>query len=364
MKRILCVYGTRPEIIKMVSVIRALRAKPGVECRVLNTGQHREMVAELEPIFGIEPDFRFNVMRKNQSLNELVGRVLEAFAGLLASFRPDIVIVQGDTSTVFAVGVACFHEGIPVAHVEAGLRSFDIRSPFPEEFNRKTISQFASYNFAPTERACGNLLDEGVAREKIWVTGNTVIDAIRTILEGKIIREKLVTGKRQILVTAHRRESFGMGIRNICASVKQVLDRHSDVQFLWPVHPNPNVRDTIYRELDGQVRVCLSEPLDYLGLLQAMQESALIWTDSGGIQEEAPTFRKPVLILREVTERPEVVEAGFGRLVGTEVKSIVRETGRLLDDPAEYQARIAGQNPFGDGKAGERIAGILVEGSP
>ena len=352
---ILAVYGTRPELIKMAPLILALK-KRGERVKILNTGQHREMLVELEQLFGISPDFSFEVMKKNQDVNHVVSAIMEKVGDLLKEESIRLVMVQGDTATVLATAMAAYYSKVKIAHVEAGLRSFDMNHPFPEEFNRKVVSMIADYNFAPTEQSYQNLINEGVDTKKVFITGNTVIDAL-SILKGKL--KKGSPAKKRILVTAHRRENHEVGIRNICQAILKILENRDDIEFVWPVHPNPNVKDTVYSLLSNQKSVLLCEPLGYLDLLTIMNESYLIWTDSGGIQEEAPSFKKPVLILREVTERPEVISSGFGCLVGVDVNKIIEQTVLLLDSEIEYTKRISGQNPFGDGNACNKIIEII-----
>ena len=355
MGSILAVYGTRPELIKMAPLILSLKKK-GEAVKVLNTGQHRDMLIELEHLFGVFPDFSFDVMKANQDVNHVVSAIINKVSVLLKEESTRLVIVQGDTATVLAAAMAAYYSKIKIAHVEAGLRSFDMNHPFPEEFNRRVVSMIADYNFAPTEQSYQNLINEGVPSDKVFITGNTVIDAL-SILKGKL--KKGESNKKRILVTAHRRENHEGGIRNICHAILKILEDRDDIEFIWPVHPNPNVKNKVYDLLSNQASVTLSQPLGYLELLSVMNESYLIWTDSGGIQEEAPSFKKPVLILREVTERPEVVSSGFGILVGSNTQEIIKQTLLLLDSEKEYAMRISGANPFGDGMASEKIIKII-----
>lgn len=350
--KIFVVYGTRPELIKLAPLILALKKIDRVELTVISSGQHKEMLTSLEEIFDIEADVSFSIMAENQSINSVVSKIIDLMDGLINKLSPDLVFVQGDTATVLATAMACYYSKVKVAHIEAGLRSFNMNHPFPEEFNRRTVSIFADYNFAPTQLSMENLLNEGVPSEKVIVTGNTVIDALN------ILKERLgtrTTDKKIILVTAHRRENHESGIMSICEAIQEILNLRNDVSFIWPVHPNPNVKKVVKSQLSGLDNVQLLEPMDYIELLKTMQSSYLIWTDSGGIQEEAPTFKKPVLILREVTERPEVIDSGFGRLVGTKREAIVEETLKLLNDSAHYISSTSGKNPFGDGKAVDLI---------
>ncbi len=358
MKKFIVTYGTRPELIKLVPLIYELRKSSSVRTIVVNTGQHIDMLKPLEKFFEITPDYELNVMQPNQTINKTLSAVLLKIEDLFIQIKPDLVFIQGDTSTVLATGMACFNMGINVAHVEAGLRSFDLTQPFPEEFNRKVVSLFAQYNFAPTELSKNNLIAEKIAKEKIFITGNTVIDTIQIIAE-KIKISKDVNPNK-ILITAHRRENHGEGMLNICKAIKEIIKLKNDVEFVWPVHSNPNVKLVVELELKNLKQVKLLPPLDYFDLLQHMANSKIIWTDSGGIQEESPYFKKPVLILRNITERPEVVSAGFGVLVGTNVERIVEETTKLFSDPNYYNSLTTGQNPFGDGNAAKKIIDIIT----
>lgn len=359
MKRIAIVYGTRPELIKLVPLILKMREHPLISLCIINTGQHMEMVAEIERSFGIIPDHNLDIMQHNQSLTDILVKVATAIESVIKENQFDLMIVQGDTSTASTVATTCFYNKLEVAHVEAGLRSFNMMEPFPEEFNRKLISLIANYNFAPTHHASDNLIKEGVTPEKIYTVGNTIVDMVQ-MLKGMPGYSELSIQKRKILITAHRRENHGDGIRNICEAVKTVSQEYPDVLFTWPVHPNPNVFEMVTNELGHVKNVLLTKPLNYLALAKELNESYLIWTDSGGIQEECPSFKKPVLILRNVTERPEVVESGFGIIVGTDIEKIVKTTIELLNDESLYKTMISGSNPFGDGKTSEAIIKILT----
>lgn len=361
MLKITVVYGTRPEIIKLAPVIRELNKYNSLIIQLVNTGQHLEMVQEAEKMLGLKGDFRFNIMKKKQTLNDILINVLSHMTKYVEEEKPDIVVVQGDTTTVLAAGICCFNLGIRLAHVEAGLRSNDLSQPFPEEFNRRVISIFAEYNFVPTERSKKNLLKEGVNSNKIYLTGNTIVDAVNWTIENYSISGNNQPGSRNILITAHRRENHGLGMENICKAVLNISSRYPDITFNWPVHPNPNVRDIVHLKLKGLPNVRLMEPLNYPDLIQLMHQSWLIWTDSGGIQEEATALKKPVLILRELTERPEVVDSGFGIIVGTDIAKIVTATENLLLNPKKYNKMISGPNPFGDGTAAKQIAEILCK---
>ena len=359
------VFGTRPEAIKLAPVIDALRQRPEVALRIVSTSQHRELLQQALEVFAITPDIDLSVMQPGQTLEELTVRVLPAMQKTLAAERPDVLIVQGDTTTVFVASLAAFYQQIPVAHVEAGLRSHNNYNPFPEELNRRLTSAMAALHFAPTELARKNLLAENVPASHVFVTGNTVVDALHTIARSKTFAQTKVPidakGKRLILVTLHRRESFGGALKDMCGALRTITARHPDVQVVIPVHRNPAVKDTVLDELSSVERVALLEPLDYVSFLRTMEASTLVLTDSGGVQEEAPVFGRPVLVLRDTTERQEAIDAGVARLVGTRGDDIVRYASRLLDDPSEYAAMSKGASPFGDGHAAERIADLLVK---
>lgn len=362
---ILTVLGTRPEVIKLAPVIRELKQK-GIPSKVCLTGQHREMLYPFVEFFDLCIDHDLAVMKPAQDLYHITTEVLLGLRQILRSERPDAVMVQGDTTTTFAAALAAFYEKIPIAHVEAGLRTGDKRNPFPEEMNRRLTDHLADWLFAPTARAQRNLLAESLPTERIYVTGNTVVDALQMILRDRRFREleppiHIPAGHRVLLVTAHRRESFGEKLEGICGALRQIVERQSDVEIVYPVHMSPQVQGPVYRILDGVERVHLLEPLQYLPFLKLMQQSHLILTDSGGVQEEAPTLAKPILVLRDVTERPEGIEAGVAKLVGTDENCIVAETQRLLDDPIEYERMVAQENPYGDGRAAQRIVQVLRE---
>jgi UDP-N-acetylglucosamine 2-epimerase (non-hydrolysing) len=366
-RRILVVFGTRPEAIKLCPLVRTLAARGGeFEVRTCVTGQHRAMLDQVLGAFCVSPDYDLDLMRPGQALGRTVARILEGMEHVLLEEKPDIVVVQGDTNTTFAAALAAFYEGYPVAHVEAGLRTGNKRSPFPEEMNRLLTTRLASLHLAATEWAADNLRTEGVAEESIVVTGNTVIDAalhIRAQLEsGALPRPewpRLDPAKKTVLVTAHRRESFGAGFERICQALKALASR-DDVHIIYPVHRNPNVLDPVREALSGQDGIELVEPLEYVPFVDLMSRCYLILTDSGGIQEEAPSLGKPVLVMRENTERPEAIEAGTALLVGTQVERIVGEATRLLDDPERYDSMARRHNPYGDGKACQRIADELA----
>ena len=370
--RVLSVFGTRPEAIKMAPVVLRLAEHPGFEARVCVTAQHRSMLDSVLEDFAIRPDFDLDVMRERQSLCGIAARVLDGLQGVLESFRPERVLVHGDTTTTLAASLAAFYNRVPVGHVEAGLRTGNLEAPWPEEANRKITAVVTDLHFAPTERARRALLAEGVAPEKIHVTGNTVIDALllareklrRDVRLAQRIAERfafLDPSRRLVLVTGHRRESFGLGFENICRALAELARRHADIEILYPVHLNPNVREPVFRILGALPAVHLIEPVEYLPFVHLMDRAHLIVTDSGGIQEEAPALGKPVLVMREVTERPEAVEAGTVRLVGTDFARIVEETSRLLTDPAAYRRMATAINPYGDGRAAERIERALEQ---
>lgn len=369
--RLLSVFGTRPEAIKMAPVVKALSADNDVESLVCVSGQHREMLDKVLLDFGIVPDVDLDIMTKNQTLHDTTSKIVSRLQPVLAKLRPDTVLVHGDTATTLGATLASYFAQIPVGHVEAGLRSGDLYAPWPEEGNRRATGSMARYHFAPTSGARKNLLCENVPSENIVVTGNTVIDALFLAIEkleaDPALRASIAAKfrsldprKRLILVTAHRRESFGAGIENICRAILDLSERNPDVQFMYPMHPNPSVRKPVTELLSGSNNVILTEPLDYLPFVYLMKRSYLILTDSGGIQEEAPSLNKPVLVLRETTERPEALAAGAIRVVGTDPISIIMETERLLQDATHYRAMSQVNNPYGDGAAAQRILGHLL----
>lgn len=353
---ILCVVGTRPEVVKMAPVVLALRRNGSWRVQVLATAQHRDMLDQALRMFGIVPDLDLDAMRPNQTLAALTARLMTGLDACLERQRPALVLAQGDTTTVMTAALACFYRRVHFAHVEAGLRTHDLRYPWPEEMNRVLAGRLAALNFAPTETARANLLREGVPAERIKVTGNTVIDALHLMARKNIaLGVDIPADRRLILVTAHRRENFGAPMASICAAIRQLAERHSDLHFLFPVHPNPNVRQLAHRQLGALPQVSLCEPLDYGAFVTAMKKAWLILTDSGGVQEEAPALGKPVLVLREETERPEAVREGVVELVGTEQNRIFRRASALLEDAAAYRRMAKGASPYGDGYAAERI---------
>ena len=365
--KVLFVFGTRPEAIKMAPVIKELRKYPDrFETKVCVTAQHRQMLDQVLTLFGIVPDYDLNVMQDSQSPTQVAATVLSKLEPVLKTEQPDWVLVQGDTTTVVAASLAAFYARVKVGHVEAGLRTFDKYQPFPEEINRRVASVVADLHLAPTQRARQNLLREGVPDEAICVTGNPVIDALNMVanLPYESTRGPLRDvpwEKRLILVTAHRRENFGKPLEQICLALREIAQTYADdVHIVYPVHLNPNAEEPAHRILGNVAGVTLTEPLDYLPLVYLMKRATLVLTDSGGIQEEAPGLGKPVLVLRELTERPEAVEAGTVQVVGTETQTIVRETARLLDDRTEYARMAHAVNPYGDGHASERIVAALT----
>jgi UDP-N-acetylglucosamine 2-epimerase (non-hydrolysing) len=344
----------------MAPLIQALATDPNFESRVLATAQHRQMLDQVLDVFGIKPDLDLNVMRPNQTLTGLTARLLVDLDDALDREIPDLVLAQGDTTTVMTTALACFYRKIPFGHVEAGLRTGDLANPFPEEMNRVVAGRLARWHFAPTQSARQNLLREGVDPESIHVTGNTVIDALLSVASRRPeIGIPIDPAKRLLLVTVHRRENFGKPFREICAAIQQLTEANPDIEVLYPVHPNPNVHDVAEKLLGGRPRITLCPPLDYLPFVGAMQRSYLILSDSGGVQEEAPALAKPVLVLRNETERPEAVEAGVVKLVGPVCERIVAEAQQLLDDQAYYQSLARGISPYGDGKAAGRIIAVL-----
>jgi len=362
--KVLSVFGTRPEAVKMAPVVKLLKETADIESRVCVTAQHRQMLDQVLDLFNITPDYDLDLMRENQSLSQLSASIFTNLEPVLTECKPDWVLAQGDTTTVAITSLLCYYHKIKFGHVEAGLRTHDKWQPFPEEINRRIAGAVADLHFAPTEWSKNNLLKEGVDPNIIKVTGNTVIDALQFVskrAEPKEIADltnKLATSKL-ILVTAHRRENFGEGMENICKALLD-LSKEKDVQIVYPVHLNPNVQEPVNRLLKNVENITLLPPLDYLPLVHLMKHSTLILTDSGGIQEEAPAFGVPTLVLREVTERPEGVEAGTVKLVGTETSRIKEEAKRLLDDEAEYQKMSKAANPYGDGHASERIIQALL----
>lgn len=371
-KKILTVFGTRPEAIKMAPLVYALAADDRFDAKVCVTAQHREMLDQVLDLFDIEPDFDLNIMKAEQTLNDVTASILVGLKPVLEVFNPDIVLVHGDTATTFSAALAGYYQQIKVGHVEAGLRTGNIYSPWPEEANRKLTSAIANYHFAPTSGSKENLLREGVHEKDVLVTGNTVIDALfwirKKLQEDKFLADSFAAkfhfldrDRKLILVTGHRRESFGGGFERICEALCQIARRHPQAQILYPVHLNPNVQEPVNRLLNDLDNIFLIEPQEYLPFCYLMDRASIILTDSGGIQEEAPSLGKPVLVMRETTERPEAVDAGTVRLVGTNVELIVSQVNLLLINPGEYQKMSKAHNPYGDGLACGRILDFLAK---
>lgn len=371
-KRILTVFGTRPEAIKMAPLVKALAANEAFDSKVCVTAQHREMLDQVLSLFKIIPDYDLNIMSPNQSLSKITSRILEALETVLAEFKPDYILVHGDTATTFAATLAAYYARVPVCHVEAGLRTGDVYSPWPEEGNRKLTGALAKYHFAPTELSKQNLLSENVSADDILVTGNTVIDALldvqKTIKTDARLAKELAgkfpfldAKKKMILVTGHRRESFGSGFERICEALRKISMQHANVQIVYPVHLNPNVQEPVGRLLGDMKNIHLIDPLDYLPFVYLMEKSYIILTDSGGIQEEAPSLGKPVLVMRDTTERPEAIAAGTVKLVGSNVDLIVNETNELLTNVDAYSKMSRAHNPYGDGKSVARIVDFLAQ---
>ena len=374
MKKILLVFGTRPEAIKMAPLVKVLQKDTEhFETRVCVTAQHRQMLDQVLEVFGITPEYDLNIMAPNQDLYDITAKVLLGLREVLKDFRPDTVLVHGDTTTSMAASLAAFYMQIPVGHVEAGLRTYNMLSPWPEEMNRQVTDRICTYYFAPTEQSRANLLQENIDAKKIFITGNTVIDALLMAVDiisttagvkekmAKELQEKGYTvGDREyILVTGHRRENFGDGFLHICKAIKELAALHPEMDIVYPVHLNPNVQKPVYELLSGLSNVYLISPLDYLPFIYAMQHSTLLLTDSGGVQEEAPSLGKPVLVMRDTTERPEAVEAGTVKLVGTDAEAIVSNVTALLQDKEMYKRMSETHNPYGDGQACERIIAAL-----
>lgn len=364
MKTILLVFGTRPEAIKMCPLVNELKKRKNIKTVVCVTGQHREMLNQVLNVFNVEPDYDLAIMKPGQTLFDVTTEILNKIRVVLSNVLPDVVLVHGDTSTTFATALACFYLQIPVGHVEAGLRTYNIYSPFPEEFNRQAVSIISKYNFAPTVLSKENLLQEGKDPKSIWVTGNTAIDALKTTVKDSYSDKNIewARGKKLITITAHRRENLGVPMENMFRAIKRVLDEHEDVRAIYPIHMNPAVRKTAKEVFGDDDRIRIIEPLDVVDFHNYMHQSYLILTDSGGIQEEAPSLGKPVLVMRDTTERPEGIEAGTLKLVGTTEEKIYREFINLIENKSEYEKMAHANNPYGDGHASERIADILEYG--
>lgn len=361
MKKVMLVFGTRPEAIKMCPLVNELKTRENIETIVCVTGQHRQMLDQVLEAFHVVPDYDLSIMKDKQTLFDITTNILNRIKAVLEEVKPDVVLVHGDTSTTFVTALACFYLQIPVGHVEAGLRTYNIYSPYPEEFNRQAVSIISQYNFAPTELSKQNLLNEGKKPETIYVTGNTAIDALKTTVREDYSHPELEWAKdsRLILITAHRRENLGEPMKNMFRAIRRVMDEHSDVKAIYPIHMNPVVRETANAILGDDERIHIIEPLDVLDFHNFQSRSYLILTDSGGIQEEAPSLGKPVLVMRDTTERPEGIAAGTLKLVGTDEEVIYKNFKQLLEDPDEYAKMSNASNPYGDGFACKRIADIL-----
>ena len=361
MKKIMLVFGTRPEAIKMCPLVNELKSRKNLEVEVCVTGQHRQMLDQVLEAFSVVPDYDLSIMKDRQTLFDVTTNILNRIREVLEKAKPDVVLVHGDTSTTFVTALACFYLQIPVGHVEAGLRTYNIYSPYPEEFNRQAVSIISSYNFAPTELSKQNLLKEGKAAESIYVTGNTAIDALKTTVREDYTHPELdwAKGSRLIMITAHRRENLGEPMKHMFRAIRRVCDEHPDIKAIYPIHMNPVVRETADEILGGDERIWIIEPLDVLDFHNFLSRSYLILTDSGGIQEEAPSLGKPVLVMRDTTERPEGIKAGTLRLVGTDEEVIYQNFKQLLENEEAYRKMSMASNPYGDGFASKRIADIL-----
>lgn len=361
MKKIMLVFGTRPEAIKMCPLVNELKSRKNLEVEVCVTGQHRQMLDQVLEAFSVVPDYDLSIMKDRQTLFDVTTNILNRIREVLEKAKPDVVLVHGDTSTTFVTALACFYLQIPVGHVEAGLRTYNIYSPYPEEFNRQAVSIISSYNFAPTELSKQNLLKEGKAAESIYVTGNTAIDALKTTVREDYTHPELdwAKGSRLIMITAHRRENLGEPMKHMFRAIRRVCDEHPDIKAIYPIHMNPVVRETADEILGGDERIRIIEPLDVLDFHNFLSRSYLILTDSGGIQEEAPSLGKPVLVMRDTTERPDGIKAGTLRLVGTDEEVIYQNFKQLLENEEAYRKMSMASNPYGDGFASKRIADIL-----
>ena len=363
MKKVMLVFGTRPEAIKMCPLVNELKTRENIKTVVCVTGQHRQMLDIVLEAFSVVPDYDLSVMKDKQTLFDITCNILEKIKEVLEAEKPDVVLVHGDTSTTFVTALACFYLQIPVGHVEAGLRTYNIFSPYPEEFNRQAVGIVAKYNFAPTELSKENLLREGKNADTIYVTGNTAIDALKTTIKEDYTHEQLdwASDSKLIMITAHRRENLGEPMKNMFRAIKRIIDEHPDVKAIYPIHMNPVVRETANSILGGCDRIRIIEPLDVLDFHNFLSRSHLILTDSGGIQEEAPSLGKPVLVMRDTTERPEGIKAGTLKLVGTNEETIYTEFKKLLENSEEYNKMSLASNPYGDGFACKRIADILEQ---
>ena len=363
MKKVMVVFGTRPEAIKMCPLVLELKSHPELETVLCVTGQHRQMLDQVLDAFNVVPDYDLSIMKDKQTLFDVTVNILERIKEVLTEVKPDVVLVHGDTSTTFVTALACFYMQIPVGHVEAGLRTYDIYSPYPEEFNRQAVSIISKFNFSPTELSRSNLLKEGKSDDTIFVTGNTAIDALKTTVLSDYSHPELewANGKRLIVITAHRRENLGEPMHHMFRAIRRIIDEHDDVCAIYPIHMNPVVREAANEELGDCDRVHIIEPLEVLDFHNFLARSYMIITDSGGIQEEAPSLGKPVLVMRDTTERPEGIKAGTLKLVGTDEETIYNSFKQLLEDTNEYERMSKASNPYGDGFACKRIADILIE---
>lgn len=364
MRKIMVVFGTRPEAIKMCPLVNELKKREKIETIVCVTGQHQQMLEQVLDVFKVKPDYNLSIMKNRQTLFDVTVNILNRIEDVLIKERPDVVLVHGDTTTTFVTSLACFYMQIPVGHVEAGLRTYDLYSPFPEEFNRQAVSIISKYNFAPTELSKENLIREGKNPKTIYVTGNTAIDALKTTVRKDYKHSELewASDSRLIMITAHRRENLGKPMKHMFRAIKRVLDEHKNIKAIYPIHMNPLVRNLAYEIFGNDERIHIIEPLDVLDFHNFLDKSYMILTDSGGIQEEAPSLGKPVLVMRDTTERPEGIKAGTLKLVGTEEKTIYDAFTKLLDNPKEYKKMAYACNPYGDGYACKRIADILENG--
>ena len=364
MKKVMLVFGTRPEAIKMCPLVNELKTRKEIETIVCVTGQHRQMLDQVLETFDVKPDYDLSIMKDKQTLFDITTNILNRIKEVLEEVKPDVVLVHGDTSTTFVTALACFYLQIPIGHVEAGLRTYDIYSPYPEEFNRQVVSIISNYNFAPTEKAKENLIKEGKDASKIWITGNTVIDALKTTVKENYTHPELewAEGSRLIFITAHRRENQGEPMHNMFRAIRRVMEEHPDVKALYPIHMNPVVRKAADEELGDFDRIHIIDPVEVFECHNIMAKSYLILTDSGGIQEEAPSLGKPVLVMRDTTERPEGIDAGTLKLVGTDEEVIYKNFKELLENNETYEKMARANNPYGDGYACKRIADIIVQG--
>ena len=364
MKKVMLVFGTRPEAIKMCPLVNEMKTREELKTVVCVTGQHRQMLDQVLDAFHVTPDYDLAIMKDKQTLFDITSNILNGIGEVLDEVQPDVVLVHGDTSTTFVTALACFYKQIPVGHVEAGLRTYNIYSPYPEEFNRQAVGIIAKYNFAPTELSKNNLLKEGKTPDSIFITGNTAIDALKTTVREDYTHPELewASGSRLIMITAHRRENLGEPMHNMFRAIRRVMEEHSDVKAIYPIHMNPVVRKAAEEELNGCDRIHIIEPLEVLDFHNFLARSYLILTDSGGIQEEAPSLGKPVLVMRDTTERPEGIAAGTLKLVGTDEEMIYQNFRELLENKEEYEKMAHAANPYGDGHACKRIADILEVG--